>query len=82
MGKYDNYIYTVEEFKVEPLRWEEVKTAITSNLETAGGLDVWRKKELAWISDEAITWITAWLSMIERTHTWPESLTKTRSAFL
>ena len=82
MKKYDKYIFKAKEFKVEKLKWEDVKTACTSNIETAGGLDAWTKRDLAWISDKGFQWLTRWFTKIEKTKKWPEAQTKARAVFL
>ena len=50
MNKYQDYIYKQKEEHIEPLDWKDVKNAC-SNTNSAGGFDIWTKKELHMISD-------------------------------
>ena len=80
--KYDEHIYTAGEYQVGPLKWEDIKQECARNSKSAGGLDIWTKRELSWLSDSAYKWLTRWLMMVEETRTWPRPQTMTRAAFL
>ena len=64
MEEYKDHIFKSEEVKVEPLDWKDFKYAC-SNSESAGGLDVWTKKEFHMSSDEGFKLITKWMQQIE-----------------
>ena len=81
MVKYRKYIYNQNEEQIQPLDWRDVKFAC-NNTNSAGGLDVWTKKELHMISDEGFKWITQWLQLIEDTDEWPKELRQARAVFL
>ena len=81
MTKYKDYIFQEQEEQVEPLDWKDVKNAC-SNTNSAGGLDVWTKKEFHMIYDEGFKWITKWLQLIEDTNEWPEDQRQARAVFL
>ena len=78
--KYKDYIFKSEEFQVKNLDWRNVKAAC-GNVESAGSLDTWTKKELNMLSDEAFIWITKWLQSIEDLGEWPEDKRQARAIF-
>ena len=80
-NKYRDYIYKGDAFPIEDLDWKNVKAAC-SNVESAGSLDTWTKKELNMLSDEASKWITKWLQSIENEGAWPEDQRQARAIFL
>ena len=51
MEKYKNHIFKNEEETIESLDWKDVKN-VCSNINSAGGLDVWIKKEFHMISHQ------------------------------
>ena len=75
------YIYNQKKEQIQPLDWRDVKFAC-SNTNSAGGLDVWTKKELHMIYDEGFKWITQWLQLIEDTNEWPKDQRQARVVFL
>ena len=82
IAKYSKYIYKQEEEQTQPLEWRDVKFAC-SNTNSAGGLDVWTKKEPHMLSDEGFKWITQWLQLIEdTTNEWPKDQRQARAVFL
>ena len=67
MAKCKEHMFKGKEEQVEPLDWRDVKNGC-SNTNSAGGLDVWTKKERHMISEDGFKWITKWMQLIEDTN--------------
>ena len=83
MKKYDKYIYSAPEFKVEPLTLDKFKKVCIAQAKSAAGLDGWAAVDVALFSDLAFQHIVDLLNCIEEGKMeWPEHLLETRAVLL
>ena len=82
LGKYDRHVHKAPRFHVQQLKWQDIKRECMKDTDFAGGLDVWKKRELYWVSDEAFKWLAQWMNKVEDLRRWPETQTKARAVFL
>ncbi len=68
--------------QIEDLKWEDLKEACTKGLDSTGGIDVWLKKEMALLSDNAYKRLAQWMQSIEDGAEWPCDQRRTRAVFL
>ena len=77
--KYSKHIFRQKEFEVKSIDWKDVKAACMVRLDSAGGLDVWTRRELAWVSDKGFQWLARWLRKVEKEHKWHQDQTQVPS---
>ena len=82
MKKYHKYIFQSEEFKVEKITVEDLIQTCRVNTNSAAGLDGWKPKDLALLSNEGLQVIADLLNEIEKGAPWPDSTMLARAVFL
>ena len=79
---YKDFIFKQREASIEEITGEDIKRTITSQKETAGGMDQWTPAEFKLLSNKACERLAEMFNCIEEGARWPEQTTKARAAFL
>ena len=80
--EYKEFIFKQQEASIERISGEDVKKTVTSQKETAGGMDQWMPAEFKLLSKKACGALAEMFNCIEEGASWPEQTTKARAAFL
>ena len=79
---YANYIFTANQFDVQPLDGPTFKLACHTAKHSVAGLDHFTPQDLTYLSDDTYAWIATMLNLIEQGAPWPRDLLRGKAAYL
>ena len=80
--KYGRYCHEALECMIGDLSVDDFKRTCLADKESAAGLDGWAARDIALLSDLAISLIVKMLNAIQKGAPWPEHMLHTRAVFL